>query len=87
MHLQASIFKQKNQANIKTFYSGCSDFYYEMSVELTVILSAVDKTSECYLSKETRTMHVLQLSIYFGMPWMGVLDSFYRVGKGLNSVY
>ena len=41
-----------------------------MPVALRVILTVVGENSECYLSKETKTMHVLQmvqeqLSIYF----------------------
>ncbi len=48
--------------------------YYSISVRLTVIqtkLRVEKQTSECYLSKETNIMHIIQMAheqhaIYFG---------------------
>ena len=42
-----------------------------MTVALRVILTVWEKTLECFLSKETKTIHILQTvqeqcSIYFG---------------------
>ncbi len=52
-------------------FSVCSKFYYSISVRLTVILMVEKQTSECHLSKETKTMHIIQMvqeqhAIYFG---------------------
>ncbi len=49
-------------------YSKC---YYSISVRLAVILTVEKQTSECHLSKETNTMHIIQMAqeqhaIYFG---------------------
>ncbi len=49
-------------------YSKC---YYSISVRLKLILTVEKQTSECHLSKETNTMHIIQMAqeqhaIYFG---------------------
>ncbi len=61
------LFTQKMQAEFFFFFL-CSKYYYSISVRLTVILK---QTSECHLSKETNTMHIIQMAqeqhaIYFG---------------------
>lgn len=63
--LQASICKTKMNTSV------CSDFYYSVPAALAVIQTAEDKSPECRLSKETRTLQVLhkvqeQLSVDFG---------------------
>ena len=70
-HLQASVYQKHSGGEKKPSTSVCSNFYYSMPVALIVILTVVGENSECYLSKETKTMHVLQMvqeqhSIYFG---------------------
>ncbi len=40
----------------------CSKCYYSISVRLTVILTVEKQTSECHLSKETNTMHIIQMN-------------------------
>ncbi len=52
-------------------FSVCSKCYYSISVRLTVILTVEKQTSEYLLSKETNTMHLIQIvqeqhAIYFG---------------------
>ncbi len=49
------------------------------------------QTSECHLSKETNTMHIIQMaqeqhSMYFGYAFLGVLGEFYRNRKGLMKI-
>ncbi len=53
------------------FFSVCSKCYYSMLVRLIVIRTIEKQTSECRLSKETNTMHIIQMvqeqhAIYFG---------------------
>ncbi len=67
-HLQASIYKINAGGIIFLVYSKC---YYSIAVRLTVILTVEKQTSECHLSKETNTMHIIQIAqeqhaIYFG---------------------
>ncbi len=52
-----------------------------------MILTVEKQTSECHLSKETNTMHIIQMvqeqhAIYFGYAL--VLGQFYRNRKGLK---
>ncbi len=54
-----------------SFFSVIVKCYYSISVRLTVILTVEKQTSECHLSKETNTMHIIQMAqeqhaIYFG---------------------
>ncbi len=63
-----SIYKQ-NVGGI--IFLVCSKCYYSISVRLTVILTVEKQTSECHLSKETNTMHIIQMAqeqhaLYFG---------------------
>ncbi len=68
-------------------YSKC---YYSISVRLTVILTVEQQTSECHLSKETNTMHIIQMAqeqhaIYFGYAFFRRLGKFYRNRKELTT--
>ncbi len=54
-----------------------------------MILTVEKQTSERHLSKETNTMHIIQMAqeqhaITLGMPFLGVLGKFYRNIKGLK---
>ncbi len=46
-----------------------------------------ETTSECHLSKETNTMHIIRMAqeqhaIYLGYAFLGVLGKLYRNRKG-----
>ncbi len=89
-HLQASIYKQNCRRNFS--FSVCSKCYYSISVRLTVILTIEIPTSERHLSKETNTMHIIQMAqeqhaIYFGYDFLDVLGKFYRNRKGISKGY
>ncbi len=54
-----------------------------------MILTVQKQTSEYHLSKETNTMHIIQMgqeqnAIYFANAFLGVLGKFDRNRKGLN---
>ncbi len=81
------IFTQKMQAEYFFFlvYSKC---YYSISVRLTVILTVEEQTSECHLSKETNTVHIIQMTqeqhaLYFGYAFFSRLGKFNKNRKGL----
>ncbi len=79
-----SIYTKNAGGIIFLVYSKC---YYSISVRLTVILTVEKQTSECHLSKETNTMHIIQMAqeqhaIYFGYAL--VFGQFYRNRKGLK---
>lgn len=58
----------------------CSKFHHTVPVALPVLLAAGNKTSECYISGPTKTMHGLQmveeeLSASSPVLWICVLGS------------
>ncbi len=72
-------------------FSVCSKCYYSISVRHTVILTAGKYTSECHLSKEIKTMHIIQMAqeqhaIYFGYAFLGILGKFYRNHSLLSKI-
>ncbi len=59
-------------------FSVCSKCYYSISERLTVFLTVEKPTSECHLSKETNTMHIIQMvqeqhAIYFGYAFFRLI--------------
>ncbi len=60
-----------------------------LNISKTYSDSVEKQTSECHLSNETNTKHIIQMAqeqhaIYFGYAFLGVLGKFYRNRKGLK---
>ncbi len=65
--------------NVGGFFFQCVQTVLLLNISKTY--SDYRQTSECHLSKETKTMHIIQMvqeqhAIYFGYDFLGVLGKF-----------